>query len=85
MRTALHSPRILSLSLQSIAHIRGRYWSAKIDDISLCDPLGSSLFKSRRDHVYETLFDELQTTKNPKKAHTVTCKRTKHTNQAYNL
>ncbi len=21
------------------AHIRGRYWSAKIDDISLCDPL----------------------------------------------
>jgi hypothetical protein len=25
------------------AHIRGRYWSAKIDDRSLCDPLVSEI------------------------------------------
>jgi hypothetical protein len=31
---SLH-PRILSLSLSSIAHIRERYWAAQIDDISL--------------------------------------------------
>jgi hypothetical protein len=24
------------------AHMRGRYWSAKIDDRSLCDPLPAS-------------------------------------------
>ncbi len=25
------------------AHIRGRFWSAKIDDISICDPLYPSI------------------------------------------
>ncbi len=29
------TPRILYLSLLSIAHIRERYWSAQIDDISV--------------------------------------------------